>query len=132
MTTVFMSIAARSSELDDLPPETKVQTEGHTLTPVGGQNGPEDLDAFESAPSWSPARTPALDQPETQYCLEIQVVPTEDDKVTPPPSYKWQAPIVKEMVCEGRTGLTEAIVTGLGRAVLFLWMSFFRRRTEFG
>ena len=116
-------MAARSSNLDDFQPETKIWTEGHTLTPVGGQNGPEDPDAFGSAPSHSPsqstARTPAPDWPETQYCLGIQVVPTEDDKVTPPLSHAWQAPIVEDMVCEGRTGLTEAVVTGAGRAVLF-------------
>ena len=116
-----MSMAARSSDRDDFEPETQIQTEGHTLTPTGGQNGPEDPDAFVSAPShspfWSPARTPASDQPETQNCLEIQVVSTGDDKVLPPPPYAW--PIVEDMVCEGRTGLTEAVRTGPGRAVLF-------------
>ena len=59
-----------------------------------------------------PARTPARDQPETQYCLEIQVVSTEDDKVIPPPPHAWQVPIVEDMVHEGRACLTEAIVTG--------------------
>ena len=34
MTTVFMSMATRLSDLDDLKPEIKIQTEGHTLTPA--------------------------------------------------------------------------------------------------
>ena len=123
MTTVFMSMATSSTDRDDFESETKIQTEGYTLTPTGSQNGPEDPDTFRSAPSHSPsqslARTPAPDQPETQFCLEIQVVSTEDDKAILPPSHAWQAPIVEDMVCEGRTGLTEAIVTGPGRAVLF-------------
>ena len=36
MTTVFMSMAARSSDGDDFEPETKIQMEGHTLTPTIG------------------------------------------------------------------------------------------------
>ena len=123
MTIVFMSMATRSRDLDDFQPETEIQTEGHTFTPVRGQNGPKDPGVFGSAPSQSPshssARTSAPDQPETWYCIEIQVVSTGDDKATSPPSHAWQVPIVEDMVHEGRTGLTKAIVTGPGRTVLF-------------
>ena len=37
----------------------------------------------------------------------------------PPPSHSWMAPLVEDMLCEARTGLTKAVVTGPGRAVLF-------------
>ena len=37
----------------------------------------------------------------------------------PPPSHSWMAPLVEDMLCKARTGLTEAVVTGPGRAVLF-------------
>ena len=37
----------------------------------------------------------------------------------PPPSHSWTAPLVEDMLCEARTGLNEAVVTGPGRAVLF-------------
>ena len=37
----------------------------------------------------------------------------------PPPSYSWTAPLVEDMLHEARTGLTEAVVTGPRRAVLF-------------
>ena len=50
-TTVFVSMATRSSDGEDFKPETKIWTEGHTLTPTGGQNGQEDADAFGSSPS---------------------------------------------------------------------------------
>ena len=43
----------------------------------------------------------------------------EDDRAIPPPSPTWQALMVEDMVHEGRTGLTEAIVTGPRWAVLF-------------
>ena len=37
----------------------------------------------------------------------------------PPPSHSWMAPLVEDMLCNARTGLTKAMVTGPGRAVLF-------------
>ena len=37
----------------------------------------------------------------------------------PPPSHAWMAPLVEDMLHDARTGLTEAVVTGPGRAVLF-------------
>ena len=91
MATVFMSMATRSSDLDDQKPGIKIQTEDHTLTPSSGQNGPEDPEAFGStpshSPSWSPAKKPTPDWPETQYCLEIEVTSSEDERVTPPPPH---------------------------------------------
>ena len=44
---------------------------------------------------------------------------TEELGAIPPPSHSWMAPLVEDMLCEARTGLTEAVVTGPGRAVLF-------------
>ena len=37
----------------------------------------------------------------------------------PPPSHSWMAPVVEDMLQEARAGLTEAVVTGPGRAILF-------------
>ena len=37
----------------------------------------------------------------------------------PPPPHAWMVPLVEDMLCYGRTGLTEAIVTGSSRAALF-------------
>ena len=36
-----------------------------------------------------------------------------------PPSHSWMAPLMEDMLCKARTGLTEAVVAGPGRAVLF-------------
>ena len=36
-----------------------------------------------------------------------------------PSSYSWMAPLVEDMLHKARTGLTKAVVTGPGRAVLF-------------
>ena len=128
MDTVFVSMATRSSDLDDQKPEIKNQIEGHNLTPPSGHNGPEDPEAFGSGPSHSlsqsPARKPTPDQPQTQYCLEIQVTSTEEERAIPPPLHAWQVPIVEDMVQEGKAGLTEVVVTGPGWAILFYgWQS---------
>ena len=123
MTTVFMSMAARLSDLDDFKPGIKIQNEDHTFTLTNGQNGQENPEAFGSAPlhspSWSPARKPTPNQPETWYCLEIHIISTEDEKVIRPLPHAWQVLIVEDMVQEGRTDLTEAVVTSPGWAVLF-------------
>ena len=54
-----------------------------------------------------------------RYCLEIQVTLTEELGAMPPPSHSWTAPLVEDMLQEARIGLTEAMVIGPGRAVLF-------------
>ena len=128
MATVFVSMATRSSDLDDQKSGLNIQTEGYTLTPPSGWNSPEDPEAFGSAPSWSPsqslARKPTPDWPETKYCLEIRVTSTKDERATSPPSHTWQVPIVEDMVQDGKAGLTEAIVTGPGQAILlYMWWS---------
>ena len=116
-------MASRSSDLDDFETEIKIQTEDHTLTWTNGQNGQENQEAFGSvpshSPSWSLARKPKPHWPKTQYCLEIHIISTEDDKAVPPPPHTWQVLIVEDMVWEGRPGLMEAVVTGPGQAVLF-------------
>ena len=37
----------------------------------------------------------------------------------PPPLHAWMAPVVEDMLREARAGLTEAVVIGPGRAILF-------------
>ena len=39
--------------------------------------------------------------------------------MVPPPSHAWTAPLVEDMLCCTRTGLTKAMVIGPGREVLF-------------
>ena len=79
---------------------------------------PEEEDSSPShLPSWSPAWGPPSGCLNMKYCLEIQVTLTEELGAIPPPSHSWMAPL--NMVCKARTGLTKAVVTDPGRAVLF-------------
>ena len=62
---------------------------------------------------------PPSSHPNTKYCLEICVTLMEEVGVVPPPSHSWTAPLVEDMLCNARTGLSKAVVTGPGRAVFF-------------
>ena len=116
--TVPTSMATNSSDLDDQKTRVNIQTEGHTLTPPSSQHGPGETEAFGSTPSHSPsqslARKPAPNHPGTWYSLEIQVISTKDGETTPPTPHAWQALVVEDMVQDGKSSLTEAVVTGLG------------------
>ena len=82
-----------------------------------------ELEALDSPPSqlpsWSLAQRPPSSYPNTKYCLEIHVTLMEELGAIPLPSHSWPAPLVEDMLHNARTGLTEAVVTGPGRAVLF-------------
>ena len=54
-----------------------------------------------------------------KHCLEIQVTLTDELGDVPPPPHAWMAPMVEDMLQEARAGLTEAVVIGTGRALLF-------------
>ena len=99
------------------------RTEGHTLIPSRGHKDPEEMGALGSAPShlpsWSLDRKPLSSHPNTRHCLGNHMTLTEETGATPPPPHAWTAPIVEDMLCHGRTGLTKAIVMGPGWAVLF-------------
>ena len=101
MATVFVSMVAKLSNIDDQKSGVNLQTEDQTITPPSGQIGPEDPEVFGRTPSHSPfqspARKPTPDWPEPEYCLEIQITSTEDERATPPPPHAWQVPIVEDM-----------------------------------
>ena len=44
---------------------------------------------------------------------------TKELGAIPPPSHSWMASLVEDMLHDTRTGLTKAVVTDPGRAVLF-------------
>ena len=91
--------------------------------PSQSAKDPQELGALGSSPShypyWSLARRPLSSHPYIRYCLEIHVTLTKELGAVSPPSHSWMAPLVEDMLCDARTGLTKAVVTGPGRAVLF-------------
>ena len=100
-----------------------LQTDSHMAMESQCQKGLEEMGTLGSSPShlpsWSPARGPPPNHPNTRYFLGIHVTLTEETGVIPPLSYTWTAPLVEDMLCYARTGITKAVVTSPGRAVLF-------------
>ena len=123
-------MAARSSDLEDQRSGASRQR-GHVGMESQCQKDPEEMGVLGSSPShspsWSLARGPMPNCPNTRYCLGIHVTLTKETGAVPPLSHAWTAPLVEDMFCYARTGLTKAVVTGPGRAVLFLWETFFGR-----
>ena len=68
---------------------------------------------------WSLVQRPPTGCLNMNYCLEIRVTLTDELGDTPPPSHAWTAPVVEDMLQKVRAGLTEAVVIGPGRAILF-------------
>ena len=100
-----------------------LQMEGHIDVPPQSAKDLWEPEASYSSPShllsWSPAWRPLSSHPNMKHCLEICVTLTEELGVVPPPSHFWMVPLMEDMLCDARTRLTEAVVIGPGRAVLF-------------
>ena len=118
-----MSMAAKLSNLGDRRSGASIQTEGHADVPSQSAKDLQESKALGSSPShlpsWSPARMLPSSLPNIRHCLEIHVTLMEEIRAVPPASHSWMAPLVEDMLCDVRISLTEAEVTGPGRAVLF-------------
>ena len=75
MATTIMSVATRSSDLEDQTSGANLQTEGHMEMTSQSQKDPKERGALGSSPShlpsWSQARRPLSSHPNTRYCLGI-------------------------------------------------------------
>ena len=118
-----MSMAAKLSNLLDETSGANLQMEGHVDVPPQSAKDLWELEASDSSPyhspSWAPARRLLSSCPNTKHYLEIHVTLTEELGAVPPPSHSWTAPLMEDMLCDARTGLTKVVVIGPGRAVLF-------------
>ena len=98
-----MSMAAKSSDLEDRPSGANLQIEGHVDMPCQSAKDPGESGASGSSPfhspSWSPARRPALSHPNTRHCLEIHVILTEELGAVPPLSHALMVSLVEDMLC---------------------------------
>ena len=53
------------------------------------------------------------------YCLLIKAILTDELGDVLPPLHTWTVPVVEDMLRDIRARLTEAVVTGQGKAILF-------------
>ena len=120
---ILCQMGAKSSGLENRMSETNLQMKGHADVSSQSAKDPRELGALGSSPShspsWSPTRRLPLNCPNTRHCLEIHVTLTKELGAVPLLSHAWMAPLVEDMLCDTRTGLTEAVVMGPGRAIIF-------------
>ena len=121
--THFMSMAAKSSDIVDKRSGANLQVDGHVEMPTQGAKDQWEPEGEDSSPTHLPSLSPAQRLlsgcPNMKYCLEKRVMLTEELGAIPPPSHSWTAPLVEDILCDARTWLTEAVVIGPGRVVLF-------------
>ena len=68
---------------------------------------------------WSPVQRLPTGRLNTNYCLSIEVILTDELGDVPPPLHSWTTPVIEDMLQETRAWLMEAVVLGPGRAILF-------------
>ena len=111
--TNFVSMAAKSSNLVEEMSEANLQTEGHMDVLTQSAKILWELEVLDSppshSPSWSLAQRLPSSCPNIKYCLEICVTLMEEMGAIHPPSHSWTAPLVEDMLCNARTGLTNSI-----------------------
>ena len=116
-------MAAKLSDLVDEMSGANLQMNGNMDMPPQSAKDLQELEALDSSPShslsWSPAQRLPSSHPNMKHCLEICVTLPEELGAVPLPSHSWMAPLMKDMLHDARTRLTEAVVIGPGRVVLF-------------
>ena len=117
-------MAAKLGDPGNRTSGASLQMKSHVDMPYQSAKDSWELGAFGSSsshlPSWYPARRPPSSHPNIRYCLKIHVILTKELGAVPPSSHSWMVPLVEDMLHDVRTGLTEAVVTGPGRAVFFI------------
>ena len=103
--------------------EANLQADGLVEEPaqraVDQQEMEEEDSSPHNLPTWSPVQRLPTGRLNTNYCLSIQVTLTDELGDVPPPLHAWMTPVVEDMLRETRNGLTEAVVIGPGKAILF-------------
>ena len=121
--TDFMSMTAKMSNRGDNLTEANLQAEGLREEPAQRAVDRWEMEEEDSSPHnlpmWSPVQRPPTGHLNTNYCLSIQVILTDELGDVPPPLYSWTTPVIEDMLQETRAGLMEAVVVGPGRAILF-------------
>ena len=117
-----MSMATKLSDLVDKRSEAILQADGQLEKPAQGVVDLQETEGEDSSPlclpTWSPVQRPLLGHLNMKHCLEIRVTLTDELGMCPHPLIlgwlRWW-----KICCEKpEAGLTEAVVTGPGRAIL--------------
>ena len=116
-------MAAKTSDTGDNMTEANLLADGLVEELAQGAadqwETEEEYSSPHSLPAWSPVQRLPTGCLGTNYCLSIQVTLTDGLGDVPLPSHAWTTPVVGGVLQETRAGLTEAVVIGPGKAILF-------------
>ena len=116
-------MAAKTSERGDNMTEANLQVDGLEERPaqrvVDHHEMKEDDSSPHDSPMWSPIPRPPTGHPSMNYCLSIKAILTDELGDVLPPLHAWTVPVVEDMLRDIRAGLTEAVVIGPGKVILF-------------
>ena len=103
--------------------EANLQADGLVEEPAQRAADQWEMEGEDSSPdnlpTWSPVQRPPTGCLNMNYCLSIQVTLSDELGDVLPPSHAWTASVVEDVLQETRAGITEAVVIGPGRAILF-------------
>ena len=103
--------------------EANLQADGWMEKPAQGVADLWEMKEEESyplcSPMWSPVQRLLLGCLNAKHCLEIQVTLTDELGDVPPPPHSRTPLVIEDMLWEARAGLTEAVVIGPSRVILF-------------
>ena len=124
------------SDRGDNITEANLQADGLREEPAQGAAERQEMEEGDSSPHnspmWSPVQRPPAGHFNVNYCLSIQVTLTNELGDVPPPTHSWTTPVIEDMLRETRARLTEAVVVGPGKAILFYRETFFGRGSKGG
>ena len=116
-------MAANTSDRGDNMTEANLQADGLVEEPsqrAADLRGMEEEDSSShNSMTWSPVQRLPTGRFNMNYCLSMQATLTDELGDVPPPLHAWTTPVIEDMLQETRAGLTEAVVIGPGRAILF-------------
>ena len=116
-------MAANTSDRGDNMTEANLQADGLVEEPAQRAADLRGMEEEDSSPHtllmWSPVQRPPTGCLNMNYCLSIQVTLTDELGDVSPPLHAWTTPVIEDMLQETRAGLTEAVVIGPRRAILF-------------
>ena len=116
-------MTAKMSDRGNNTTEANLQADGLREEPAQRAADRQEMEEEDSSPHnlpmWSPVQRMPTGHLNMNYCLSIQVTLTDELGDAPPPLHAWTTPVIEDMLQEARAGLTEAVVIGPGKAVLF-------------
>ena len=116
-------MAANTTDRGDNMTEVNLQADGLMEEPAQRAANWRETEEEDSSPpnlpTWFPVQRPPMGHLNMNYCLSIQATLTNEMGDMPPPLHAWTVSVVEDMLRETRAGLTEAVIIGPGRAILF-------------